>query len=399
MVHFDCDHRHNPSFRLRTLLVRVLFLPLSARVRYNKYMLTRRSVVSIVYRHWLTLSFVAGFITDLILLDRVDDVFDNLVLLFYVCLATISLLTLYATATERLPSWFNRNLGRVAPFVMQYSFGGLLSGMLIFYGRSGDWLTSAPYLGLLIVVMVLNEILQKRSDRLVYHLALYSIGIFSYVVLVVPVWLGAVGEVVFVLSSIGALLIVTIIVQLLLRIAPHFVQLSMRRIVFTIGTLFVALQAAYFGNILPPIPLSLTELSIVYEASRTNTGGYRLVYADWSWYEHVAFWQLPVYRPGSGSLSCFARIYAPVRLQQTTIVHRWQVWEPEQNLWRDHFALDYAISGAARDGFRGFTTISNFSDGTWRCVVENQRGQRLGRRTFVVDRTSTARGPVVTVVE
>jgi hypothetical protein len=362
-------------------------------------MLMRRSFFSVLYRHWLTVGFLAGFVTDLVLLNRIDDIFDNIMLLAYVILATLSIIVLYATATERLPGFLNRVFSRLAPLLMQYSFGGLLSGMLIFYGRSGDWLTSAPYLLLLVAVLFGNELLQKRSDRLVYHLAVYAIGIFSYVVLIVPVWLGTVGELVFVVSSLLALLIVAIVIQILLRIAPHFMQLSMRRVVFTIGVLFVALHAGYFGNILPPIPLSLTELSIVYEASRTENGGYRLVYANEPWYETLAFWQPHEYRPGGGSLSCFARIYAPARITSTTIVHRWQVWDEGVGAWRDHLLFPYDISGTARDGFRGFTTVSNLEAGRWRCVIENRRGQVLGRRTFVVDRTSTARGPVVTVVE
>jgi len=362
-------------------------------------MITRRSVVSLAYRHWLTIGFLAGFVTDLILLDRIDDWFDNLILLTYSILATISLLVLYAAATERLPGFLNRFSSRVAPLLMQYSFGGLLSGMLIFYGRSGDWLTSAPYLLLIAGVIIGNELLQKRSDRLVYHVAVYSIGIFSYLVLIVPVWLGAVGELVFVVSSVLALVIVMLVIQILLRIAPHFVQLSMRRLVFTVGALFAALQVGYFSNILPPIPLSLTELSVVYEAERTINGGYRLVYVDESWMGRLAFWQPTVYRPGNASLSCFARIYAPARIKNTTIVHRWQVWDEGASNWRDHFVLPYDISGAARNGFRGFSMVSNLQAGRWRCVVENQRGQVLGKRTFIVDRTSTARGPVVTVVE
>ena len=55
-------------------------------------------------RHWLTVAFIGGFLTDLLLLNRVDSLFDNLVLLMYVLLAMISIIALYAAAAGKLPA-------------------------------------------------------------------------------------------------------------------------------------------------------------------------------------------------------------------------------------------------------------------------------------------------------
>src|SRR6056297_2264798 len=128
--------------------------------------MTLSGVVGAVSRNWLTLAFIGGFITDLLLLNRIDDVFDNLILLAYVVLATGSLLLFYAGVAERLGMTLSRLVQRNAPIVLQYSFGGLLSGMLIFYGRSGDWLASAPFFILILLVIVGNELFEKRSDML-----------------------------------------------------------------------------------------------------------------------------------------------------------------------------------------------------------------------------------------
>ncbi len=107
----------------------------------------------ILKHHWLTMSFILGFCTDILLLNRIDDAFDNSILLFYVVLATASLLLFYVGIAERAPVWLVRVFKYYAPITMQYSFGGLLSGMLIFYGRSGDWLASWPFLLLIVVVI------------------------------------------------------------------------------------------------------------------------------------------------------------------------------------------------------------------------------------------------------
>jgi hypothetical protein len=305
-------------------------------------------------------------------------------------LATASLLTLYATATERLPGFLNRLLGRLAPLAMQYSFGGLFSGMLIFYGRSGDWLTSAPFLLLMIGVILGNEFMKKRSDRLLYHLALYFIGIFSYVVLVVPVLIGRMGDWVFIGSGVLALLIVIGVVRILAKIAPHFLMLSMRRTVFMLGCIFVLFNTFYFLNIIPPIPLSLTDIAIADSVTRTDDG-YRVVEEAQPWYRQVPF--VPFVIHPTNQLACFARVYAPTRLT-TDIYHRWE-YRDESGEWVTHFRLGYPITGENRGGYGGYTTISSFFPGTWRCSVETERGQVLGRRTVRIEAGDSNR-PTVT---
>jgi Protein of unknown function (DUF2914). len=269
---------------------------------------------------------------------------------------------------------------------MQYAFGGLLSGMLIFYGRSGDWVASAPYLLLIITAILGNEFVKKRSHRLRYHLALYFLGTFSYFVLVVPVIIGQMGDVVFVVSGLLALGMVSLIVQLLLRIIPRFMMLNMRSIVFMLGSMYVAFNFFYFTNIIPPIPLSLTELSMAHSVERTAGGEYRILDQVRPWQEQLPF-VLPELHP-QGRLACYARVYAPTRLS-TTITHRWEYKNSAGN-WVEHFELSYAISGENEGGYRGYTTITSYFPGTWRCSVETPRGQVLGRRTFEVD---TSRAP------
>src|SRR3989338_749263 len=187
----------------------------------NFITLPETTFIRFVKRHWLTIAFLLGFLTDLILLNRVDDAIDNLVLFMYASLASLSLVLFYVAIAEKAPTRIISFLHTFMPVVMQYSFGGLLSGMLIFYGRSGDFLVSAPFLALIILVMFL-------------------------------------------------------LLKVLSRIIPHFIALEKRMIVFVIGSLYMLFNAFYFLNIIPPIPLSLTELSIYQHVERTTFGGYRI---------------------------------------------------------------------------------------------------------------------------
>ncbi len=350
----------------------------------------------LVSHHWLTIAFLAGFITDLILLNKIDDTFDNLVLLLYVILATLSLVSFYVSVADRGPSWLVRFLSWSSPIVMQYAFGGLLSGMLIFYGRSGDLIVSAPFLLLIIVVMIANELVKKRSDRLLYNVSLYFIGVFSYCVLIVPVWLGKMGDVVFIGSGLLAVGLVMFVIKLLKRIVPNYLTMQKRLLVFSIGSIYVLFNTFYFLNIIPPIPLSLNQLGIYQIVEKTTDGNYRITTEERSWYEKLPWYPLTVHPlPGKG-VSCFAQVYAPTTIK-AKVVQRWE-YQDKAGEWQQHYLQPYDISGENSNGYRGYTTITSLHDGKWRCSVENERGQVLGRRTFTIDSSSPPKS-LVTVIE
>lgn len=342
---------------------------------------TWQKVKKQIKKHWLTLSFVLGFITDLILLNQVDNVTDNLILLAYVTLATTSIVLFYVGVAEKWGERFSRFLVRFVPGVMQYSFGGLLSGMLIFYGRSGDWVTSAPFLLLIISVILGNELVHKRSNRLVYHVALYFIGLFSYIVLVLPIVFGAMGDLMFILSGLVALIIVTIVVQLLYRIVPNYMRVNTKKLIVVIGSIYATLHVLYFTGVLPPIPLSLTELTMAHSVTVPEAGTYRVVTESQAWWRQLPFMEESLH-PAAPSLSCFARVYAPAKVH-TEIFHRWE-YKGADGKWVERARITYPVAGTNKGGYRGYTTISNVADGKWRCSVETARGQVLGRSTAYV---------------
>ena len=355
---------------------------------YNGMMFQRLRTIRVptrLKRYWLTVAFLLGFVVDTITLNRVDQVFDNVILATYVVLAMASLLLMYSSIAEKLPEAYNQRVRTFAPVVVQYAFGGLLSGMLIFYGRSGDWFVSWPLLLLFLLVIYFNETLRERSSRLIYNLAILFIGLFSYVVLLVPVVTGVMGAWVYVGSGLLALILMYGFIQLLYRIVPRFMELQMRAIVFTIGIIFAAMNFLYFANIIPPIPLSLKDVGIYHSVVRFENGDYQLKYEPGAWWE---FWHDSddVFHPiPGGAVFCFAKVFAPTRLD-TDIYHSWE-YKNEAGEWVEHFRGSYPISGGKDEGYRGYTLINNYREGEWRCSVETGRRQVLGRENFTVDRS------------
>ena len=348
-------------------------------------------------RYWLTVAFVLGFVLDNITLNRVDQLFDNLVLFTYVVVSMISILLLYAGTSGRFKESWNNNIRKYAPLFIQFAFGGLLSGMLIFYGRSGSWAESWPFLVIILGVIYGNETIKDRSSRLVFNRAMFFIGLFSYVVLVIPVLTGHMGPWVFLVSGILALVIMRIFLLALRKIIPNFLGLQMRVVVFTIGGIFVGFNFLYFTNIIPPIPLSLKDVGIYHSVVRFENGDYQLKYEAGNWWNFFRNSDDEFHPVAGGNIFCFAQVFAPTRLK-TDIYHNWQYFDEAQDKWVSYAKLSYPISGGRGNGFRGYTLIENFRDGKWRCSVETERGQVLGRETFTVNSKESA-GELTTIIE
>jgi hypothetical protein len=354
----------------------------------HKYPLLERIPVQHLKRHWLTVSFFVGFIVDNLTLNRVDQLFDNVVLASYVILAMASLFVLYAATAGRVPEQYEPYVRAWAPLATQFAFGGLLSGMLIFYGRSGSWFSSWPFLLVMFAVIYGNETITQRAQRLLFNLVILFVGVFLYVVLIVPVLTGYMGAWVFVASGVVALAVMYGFIALLKLVVPNFMRANTRLAVFAIGIAYAGMNFLYFANIIPPIPLSLKELGIYHLVEKVDENTYSLTYEKGKWSEPFKDSDKTFHYQVGDTVYCFASVFAPTRLH-TEIFHRWEYYVPEDKEWRTHGRFSYSIGGGRGEGFRGYTLIESVTEGTWRCTVETARKQILGRETFEITRSGT----------
>ncbi len=348
-----------------------------------------------VRRHKLTTAFLAGFVVDLLTLNNIEQRFDQAVLTIYVLIAFLSIWAHYAAIAERFSERLSLRVRRFAPGFTQYAFGGLLSGMLIFYGRSGSFADSWPFVFIILFAIFANETIKNREHRLVYNLTIFFIGIFSYVVLMVPVFLGRMGDLVFVGSGMLALLLMYWFVHLLMKVVPNFMTLQKRAVVFTVGLSFVMLNALYFLNVIPPIPLALKDVGIYHSVVHFPLENkYVLRYEKPKWWRWYADSDKDFYFQAGDVVYCFASVYAPA-LITVPIFHRWEYYNTETKDWVKHARIPYVIYGQRAEGYRGYTNIQNYREGKWRCIVETERGQVLGREAFTI--TAGEGRPLVTV--
>ncbi|HVV15244.1 MAG TPA: DUF2914 domain-containing protein [Candidatus Paceibacterota bacterium] len=340
-------------------------------------------------------SLIIGFIFDLFIARRPDNVFNNILLLTYLFIAA-ALILILNIRTYRRKSEEPEATPLFLLLVLQFCFGGLASNMLVLYGKSGTFAGSALFLLLLLGMLIGNEFLKSRYAQLRFNIVIYYTLLLTYCIIAVPTFLlHSVGTLVFLASGVLSLILIAGFLSLVYviifrgrdRIA-HLYEVSI-----LVGLVFLFYNLLYFMNIIPPVPLSLRDIGVYHSITRLPTsagseqGIYSATYEKAPWYE---FWRStsPTYTVfSSGEAACFSSVFAPTNLS-APIYHRWEKHNDEKNTWATAARISFDISGGRDAGYRGFTT-SAVSPGRWRCDVETEGGALIGRTSFTVESAST----------
>src|ERR1700741_1061382 len=102
------------------------------------------------YEHHLGVgALLVGFGVDLILAKRPDSITDNLLLLFYLVTAGLTIIALNIRVRRG-----NTAEPLLFLLALQFCFGGLASNLLILYGKSGTFTVDAIFVGLLVLLVL-----------------------------------------------------------------------------------------------------------------------------------------------------------------------------------------------------------------------------------------------------
>lgn len=342
---------------------------------------------SLVERHEKRLSLLAffcGFFWDTLTLTRVDRLFDNIVLGSYLFIAFAAILLINGHGAGRFQGNFSKHAVSFSRFLLPFAFGGLFSGFLIFYSRSGEVLASAPFLFLLIVLFVGNEFFRKHYQRFIFQMSVFFVTLFSYAALIIPVLSGRMGAMTFVVSGIVAMLLLYAALRLVALVAREEVEKSCFPLLIIAAGIFITFNFLYFNNMIPPIPLSLKEIGIYHTLERTRSGEYRVSFEKAPWYALGKKTSAVFHRSAGEPVYVWSSVFAPTRLD-TEIVHRWSYYDAQKKKWVSSTVIGFPISGGRNEGYRGYSQKQNIFPGKWRVDVETLRGQIIGRFNFRVE--------------
>lgn len=330
--------------------------------------------------HISTGALVVGFIIDNLTLNRVDQVYDNAVLIFYILLAGLSILAFNFVEVRNLSSNLALKIKLFAPIIIQYSFGGLFSAFFVFYSRSGSFGASWPFILLIITLLILNEFLKEKYARLVYQVGTYFFVVLSYMIFLVPVLLKEMGQLIFIYSGLLSLTFIYIFTILIHFLTQRKYFNFNKKMWATIFSIYFIMNIFYFTNILPPLPLSMKE-SGVYNLVEKENNDYLLYREPINWISRFFNNTIEI-NPASG-LYYFSSVFAPTKLN-TDIVHEWQYYNENNKGWVQMTKVSFPISGGRNTGYRGYSLKQNLQEGTWRVLTKTSTGQIIGEEKFKV---------------
>jgi hypothetical protein len=342
------------------------------------------------------ISLVIGFVFDLFLARRPDNLLNNILLLSYLGLAALLIIVLNRR------TYRNEEEPQATPLflllVLQFCFGGLASNMLVLYGKSGTFAGSALFILLLFGMLVGNEFLKSRYTYLRFNIVVYYTLLLTYCIVAVPTFiLHAVGTWVFLASGALSLAIIAgflwLVYLIVFRGRNRGAQIY--EVSVLVALVFVFYNLLYFMNIIPPVPLALRDIGVYHSLSRITeqaAGQNSAIYT--ATYEKAHWWQF--WRGTSstytvfvtGQAACFSSVFAPTNLS-APIYHRWEKRDEAQEKWMTVSRISFDISGGRDAGYRGFTT-SAVTPGRWRCDVETENGALIGRTLFTVVSASSS---------
>ncbi len=332
-------------------------------------------------RQLSAVSMVGGFVFDNYYFERVDHPATQIVLFAYLFIAIGSIVLVHFVESDAEPPSLLVKSRPLLVVATQFALGGLWSAFLIFYGRSALTATSWPFLVVLGGMLIGNEVFRKYHARLAFTCTLLFLALLSYAIFAVPVFTGTMGRSVFLFSgglAVGAFALVLFVLR---TVGGDRLRKAWRGITLGAIGVFATINVFYFANILPPLPLALSQAGVFHSVIKDGET-YRAVaepQATFAWLDTV-----PVMHVASGgSLSVYSAVFAPIQLR-TNVVHVWKRYNETARTWRTESTVRFPIVGGRDGGYRGYSIKSTPASGRWRVDIETSDGLLIGRVAFSV---------------
>ncbi len=329
------------------------------------------------------LSLAGGFAFDSLTFGRIDHALVQAVFIVYLLVAGISIAVLHVLESRPDGSKPSDKTRTILIVITQFALGCLLSGFCVFYIRSASLTSSWPFLLAMAAIFIGNEYMRRYHARLVFSALLFFFAIYSYAILLVPLVIGRIGRLPFLASGLVALALFFLFMQALARLGHERYRGARMQIYAGMGLIALALNAAYFLRVLPPLPLVLTDAGVYHHVKRA--GGDFVAQQEQEPPEWQAlFGTRPILHIQKGArLYVYNAVFAPHGLS-TRIVHDWQWLAPDKG-WQSQQRVSVPIEGGREDGFRFYTFKSAPRPGQWQVNIRTFDGRAVGRLRFAVE--------------
>ena len=327
------------------------------------------------------IAFLGGFAWDSITLGRLVQSSDLVFLAVYYLVAFAFLLLLSSSkkgpkllSKEYTPEWRGR-----FSYVVQFCYGSLFSALVVCYFKSSGSLQSFAVVGIMAVLLVLNEFLKKYYESFTVSLIFFSLLGTMFLNFLIPHLVGQVGFLWFLASIVVSL-----------GVCFSAIKISRRSELAFIGPLIVSalLVVSYIFNWIPPVPLVLQEQGPCVHFSKD----YSCYVEDQGTLVRLGLAR-PVVKvaPGDKAVYFLSSVFAPASVE-AEIQHRWYFLNA-----KEEYELRDTISsprmkthGSRMEGFRTFSMKSRVEPGRWKVETAVKGGGVIGEKTFDIEMVDEA---------
>jgi hypothetical protein len=326
------------------------------------------SLVRFRQRHLPVLAFFGGFVWDALTLGRSIKPLDLVLLLGYLTAASAILIVIGRGLTFRYSQYLN--------FALQFLFGGIFSALLIFYFLSSSGLPGFLFVLGLAALLIGNEFLGSRYSELTLSWSFFTLCAIMFFNFALAHLFRSISTFWFYLGTLLAVLLVLAI----RHVSRH--ESASSKPSLAVAALMLLLHVF---NVIPPVPLVKKQMFVAHALKRSS-GGYVAQIESPGW----KFWRSSAatfHRQGSEPVYCFTSVFVPSEIA-TTIRHRWEVFDDEEDEWQTTSVIPFRIAGGRQTGYRGFTYKQNVTPGRWRVTAETESGAAIGIIDFRVEKGS-----------
>jgi len=334
--------------------------------------------------------FAGGFVFDMLTLGRIDSWLMIGQQSVYLAAITLILMQMFFEEITGEKRWHFRYRMPLVHFLL----GALLNLYTLYFFKSSSLLVSFAFLGFLVLLLLANESSRFKSLGLPFKFALLALCLLSFSASVVPIFMGSIGLLVFLLSMLVGCLPLAAMAAWVRR-AGFFPQ-ARKQILLPFGCVLVGFLAFYLFRLIPPVPLSIPFIGVYHAVERTEQG-YRLSHerSPWRWWHNGDQYFLA--QPGD-RVHVFFRVFSPARFSDEVLM-RWFRKDAARG-WVLQDTITIRIVGGREEGFRGYGAKANYEPGSWKVQVETTDGREIGRIYFDLDKVPEApRGFAVELAE
>lgn len=332
------------------------------------------------------IALVSGFLFNAIFLKRVDLFWENFWVAIHILMCACAMILINYEKKNRLLS--NEKFRVICIYVLQFTFGGLLSTFIVFYFRSAVLAVAWPFLLVLIIAFIVNESYKHKYSRMDFQILFLFLSIYLYFSFLIPIIFHAIGHSLFILAGLLSTALILLFIFFVSRTASEKYKSESKTIFFSIVGILILFNSLYILNVIPPLPMSLQDAKVVHSIYKNSDGTYTVKSEGDEPFGFIKqlFGNYGTYHLTNGPVAyVYSSVFAPNNFAER-IIHEWEYFDPDKKEWQTRFSTNLSVIGGRDNGFRTYSSYTGLTPGSWRVEVRLPNGPVIGRIMFLASR-------------